>query len=62
MGCSNSDLFAVTKIISSQSDTFKSKDGDTASNKLSRDQVEAIKLTWRLIGDEKEFGILIMIR
>lgn len=69
MGCSHSGLMAVTKNVLTPNqilDRLKDIDGKNehheSNAKLTQDEIEKIQLSWRLIEDEKEFGLLIMVR
>lgn len=59
MGCSNSEIAPLTASKSIRLEKIMST-GD--SKDLSLEQMELIQSSWKLIDDESEFGLLIMIR
>lgn len=60
MGCSHSDLLSVTRGVFSHNGFEKAKYYE--NTQLTAEQIEKIQQTWRLIDDQKQFGLNIMIR
>lgn len=60
MGCAHSDFALATKNVLNPSYLAKYKNSENAE--LTEAQVQRVKTTWELIGDQKEFGLDIMTR
>lgn len=64
MGCSHSDLIPLVlpSVNVATPSEFFDRHKDWKNSNMSRDQLDYIKMAWKLIGDEKEFFTLVMIR
>ena len=63
MGCSHSELITVTKNAVSPSQFLDRHTTESEnSSSLTQDQLEKVQVVWKLIGDDKEFLLLVMIR
>lgn len=60
MGCAQSDLVLATKNALNPNYLIKYKNTENAE--LTEAQIQRVKSTWKLIGDQKEFGLNIMTR
>lgn len=63
MGCSHSELMSVTKNVVSPSQFLDRHTTESEnSSTLTQDQLEKVQVVWKLVGDDKEFLLLVMIR
>ncbi|CAF0969412.1 unnamed protein product [Brachionus calyciflorus] len=60
MGCTHSDFMSVTK--NAFNSTYMEKYKNTEMAELTDDQLERVRLTWKLIKDHRNFGLMIMTR
>ena len=66
MGCSHSELLLKKNAIGPGGQLLERDRGqmepDSGNTALTQDQLERVQVVWKLIGDEKEFLTLVMIK
>lgn len=62
MGCSHSDFNTMSQSVTMPSEITDNNIKEFKNSILTSDEIENIKLTWKMIGDEKEFLLSTMIR